>query len=116
MRIRRVIALIALIGWGVVGLNNATSWPVAQTDAQKFAAAVAVGAGVLGLICAAALWRRIASLNWLLVTWSVSMAAAAGLAPWAWGGAPARVCLTAALVGAAIAAVVTALAWPSRAA
>lgn len=116
MRIRHVIALVALIGVGLVGLNNATSWPGAQNGAQRFAAAVAVGAGILALVCAAALWRRIGALDWLLVVWAAAVTAAAGLAPWAWGGAPARVWLTGALVGGGLAGGVAALAWPSRAA
>lgn len=114
MRVRHGIALVLLIASGYVGLNNATSWPGAQNGAQKFAAAIAVGAGVLGLVCAIALWRRVVALNWLLIAWAAAMTAAAGLAPWAWGGAPARVWLTAALVGAVVAAGVAALAWPSR--
>jgi hypothetical protein len=42
-------------------------------------------------------------------------AAAAGLAPWAWGGAPARAWLTAAIAGAALGGVAVWLAWPPRA-
>jgi hypothetical protein len=116
MRIRRVIALVALAGLGVVGLNNATSWPGAQTSAQRVATAVAVGAGVLALGCAAALWRHAAALRGLLLGCVAATAAAAGLAPWAWGGAPPRAWLVAAVSGAALAGAVAWLAWPPRSA
>ena len=43
MRIRRVVAAVALTALGLVGINNAQSWPGAQTGAQRLAAAVAVG-------------------------------------------------------------------------
>jgi hypothetical protein len=115
MRIRRVIALMVLVALGLVGLNNATSWPAAQSVAQRVAAAVAVGAGVLALACAAALWRGTALLRGLLLGLVAATAAAAGLAPWAWGGAPARAWLTAAIAGAALGGVAVWLAWPPRA-
>src|SRR5919202_6588697 len=115
MRIRRAMALVALVGLGLVGVNNVTSWPGAQTGAQRLAAAVAVGAGVLGFVSAAALWRRAAALGWLLIVWTVATAAAAGLATWAWSDAPTRAWLSAAAVGAALAAAVGALAWSARA-
>jgi hypothetical protein len=115
MRIRRAIALVALVALGVVGVNNVTAWPGAQTAAQRLATAVAVGAGVLGLLSAAALWRRAPALGWLLIVWAVATTAAAGLATWAWSEAPARAWLSAAAVGAALGAAVGAFAWSARA-
>jgi hypothetical protein len=115
MRIRRVIALVVLAMLAVVGLNNASSWPGAHTGAQRLATAVAVGAGVLALACAVALWRRAAGLRGLLLGCVAAMAAAAGLAPWAWGGAPLRAWLPAAIAGAALGGVAAWLAWPPRA-
>jgi hypothetical protein len=115
VRIRRTIALAALIILGLVGLNNAQSWPGAQTGAQRLAAEVAIGAGVLALASAGALWRRAGALGVLLATWVVAVVAAAGLASWAWGGAPTRVWVTSAVVGAGLAAAVGALAWSARA-
>ena len=114
IRIRRVLALLALALLGAVGLNNVTSWPGAQTGAQRVATAVAVGAGVLALVCAIALWRRAAALRGLLLACVVATCAAAGLAAWAWGGAPPRAWLMAALAGAAIGGVAAWLAWPRQ--
>jgi hypothetical protein len=114
MRIRHVIAIICLIGFGLVGLNNVTSWPGAHRAAQRLATAVAVGAGVLALASAVALWRRAVATRGLLLVWAASVTAAAGLAPWAWGDAPPRAWLTAGVVGALLALVVCTLAWSPR--
>ena len=103
-----------MIGLGLVGLNNAQALSGAQTDAQRLAVAVAFGSGVLALASAAALWRRASALGALLVVWDLSMAAAAGLAPWAWGSAPTQIWVAAGGVGLALGAAVAVLAWWAR--
>jgi len=116
MWIRRLLAFAALVCLGVIGLNNVTSWPSAQNTAQQAATAVAVGAGLLALVCAVALWRRAAALRGLLLGCVAATAAEAGLAAWAWGEAPASAWLAATAIGAAMGVVAAWLAWPSRAA
>jgi hypothetical protein len=115
MRFRRALASLALAGLGLVGLNNATAWPGARTSGQRLAVVVAVAAGLLALGAAVALWRRAAGLRGLLLACAAATAAAAGLAPWAWGGAPASAWGAAAAAGAGLAGAVAALAWPPRA-
>jgi hypothetical protein len=114
MLIRRLLAFAALLFLGVAGLNNVTSWPSATRAAQQVATAVAVGEGLLALACIVALWRRAAALRRLLLACAAATAAAAGLAAWAWGGAPASGWLSATAIGAAMGAAAAWQAWPSR--